>query len=60
MQRLQTERGNKYPGESIRDITQLYRDGVRKTKAYLELNLARDVRKHFYSYIGLENKQGEG
>lgn len=45
------------------DISQLCRDGVRKTKAYLELNLTRDVRNnktHSYRYISSDNKQGEG
>ena len=32
------------------------RDGVRKAKVQLELNLARDKKKGFYRYISLKRK----
>ena len=32
------------------------RDGVRKAKVQLELNLARDNKKGFYKYISLKRK----
>ena len=38
---------------------QMCRNGIRKAKAQMELNLARDVRKNkkgFYSYIGQKLK----
>ena len=40
--------------EEYRDAARLCRDGVRKAKAQLELNLARDVKnnkKSFYRYV---------
>ena len=48
--------------EEYRDTVQLCRDGVRKAKAHLELNLARDVKhnkKGFYSYTGDKRKTRE-
>jgi len=36
----------------------MYRDGVRKTKVQMELNLVRDVKnKRFFRYTGKRDKQ---
>jgi len=47
--------------EEYRDIAQLYRDGVRKAKGQLELNLARDAKnnKGFYGYVRQKRKVKE-
>ncbi|KFQ06524.1 hypothetical protein N330_02323, partial [Leptosomus discolor] len=48
--------------EEYRDAAQLYRDGVRKAKAQLELNLARDAKnnkKGFYRYVNQKRKVKE-
>ena len=45
--------------EEYRDAAHLCRDGVRKAKAQLELNLARDAKnnkKGFYRYINQKRK----
>jgi len=45
--------------EEYRDTAQLHRDGVRKTKGQLELNLARDAKsnkKGFYRYVSQKRK----
>ena len=44
-----------------RDAARLCRDGVRKAKARLELNLARDARnkKGFYRYVSWKRKVKE-
>ncbi|KAK4815257.1 hypothetical protein QYF61_023993 [Mycteria americana] len=49
-------------GEECRDAARLCRDGVRKAKAQLELNLARDAKnskKGFYRYINQKRKVKE-
>ncbi|KFO80809.1 hypothetical protein N303_13751, partial [Cuculus canorus] len=49
--------------EEYRDAAQLCRDGIRKAKAQLELNLARDVKtkmKGFYRYVNQKRKVREG
>ena len=49
--------------EYYRDAARLCRDGVRKTKAELELELARSAKKNkksFYRYINLTRKVQEG
>jgi len=53
---------DKYPGKSIGTPPCLCRDGVRKVKAQLELNLARDVKnnnKGFYRYVRQKMKVKE-
>ncbi|KFQ02734.1 hypothetical protein N329_11861, partial [Haliaeetus albicilla] len=48
--------------EEYKDDAQLCRDGVRKTKAWMELNLARDAKnnkKGFYSYVSQKRKVKE-
>jgi len=48
--------------EEYRDNVQLCRDGVRKAKAHLEMNLVKDVRgngKGFYQYISNKRKTRE-
>ena len=48
--------------EEYRDAAWLCRDGVRKAKAQLELNLARDAENNeedFYRYISQERKVKE-
>lgn len=48
--------------EEYRDTVQLCRDGAKKAKAHLELNLARDVKgnkKGFYKYISHNRKTRE-
>ena len=48
--------------EKYRDVAQLCRDGIRKAKAQLKLNLARDTKnnkKAFYSYISQKRKVKE-
>ena len=48
-----------YPGKTIRDAARLGRDGIRKAKAQLELNLARDAKnnkKGFYRYVSQKRK----
>lgn len=44
--------------EGHRDIDREFRDGVRKTKVYLDLNLTRHV-KSFYKYVSSERKVRE-
>ena len=47
------------PWEKYRDTFWTCRNGIRKTKAQMELSLAKDAKnkkKGFYSYIGLEIK----
>jgi len=49
-------------GEDYRDCAQFCRDGVRKVKARLELNLARDVKngkKCSYMYVSQKRKVKE-
>ena len=49
--------------EEYRDTVQLCRDGVRKAKAHLELNLARDVKgnkKGFYISIKRKTRENVG
>ncbi|KAM6103455.1 uncharacterized protein LJ206_014212 [Theristicus caerulescens] len=48
--------------EEYRDTAQLYKDGMRKAKAQLELNLVRDAKnnkKGFYRYINQKRKVKE-
>ncbi|KFV15714.1 hypothetical protein N339_02762, partial [Pterocles gutturalis] len=48
--------------EEYRDIAQLCRDGVRKAKAQLELNLVKDAKnnkKGFYRYVNQKRKVKE-
>jgi len=48
--------------EEYRDAARLYRDGVRKVKAQLELNLARNAKnnkKGFYRYVSQKSKVKE-
>ena len=48
--------------EEYRDAAQLCRDGIRKVKAHLELNLARDAKnnkKGFYRYVSQKRKVKE-
>ncbi|KAK4811070.1 hypothetical protein QYF61_016356 [Mycteria americana] len=48
--------------EEYRDTARLCRDGVRKAKAWLELNLARDTKnnkKGFYRYVSQKRKVKE-
>ena len=45
--------------EEYRDAAWLCRDGVRRAKAWLELNLARDAKdnkKDFYRYVNQKGK----
>jgi len=45
-----------------RDAAQLCRDGIRKAKVWLELNLARDAKnnkKGFYRYVSQKRKVKE-
>lgn len=41
-----THRRDRYHGKSNKEAARLYRDGVRKAKACLELNLARDAKNN--------------
>jgi len=48
--------------EEYRDAARLCRDGVRKTKAQMELNLARDAvnnKKGFYRHVSQKRKVKE-
>ena len=48
--------------EEYRDAARVCRDGIRKAKAQLELNLARDVKNHkkgFYRCVGQKRKTKE-
>jgi len=48
--------------EEYRDAAQFCKDGVRKAKAQLELNLARDTKnnkKGFYRYVSQKRKVKE-
>ncbi|XP_069631230.1 LOW QUALITY PROTEIN: uncharacterized protein [Haliaeetus albicilla] len=48
--------------EEYRDAARVCRDGIRKAKAQLELNLARDVKNHkegFYRCVGQKRKSKE-
>ncbi|KFQ59414.1 hypothetical protein N334_04442, partial [Pelecanus crispus] len=45
--------------EEYREAAQLCREGVRKAKAQLELNLAREVEKGFYRYVNQKRKVKE-
>ena len=49
--------------EEYRDVVRMCRDKMRKAKAQMELNLARDARnntKGFYRYIGMRRQMKEG
>ena len=49
--------------EEYKEAAKLCRDGVRKAKALLELNLARDAKKNrkgFYRYLNQKRKVQEG
>ena len=48
--------------EEYRDAARLCRDGVRRARAWLELNLARDAQnnqKGFYRYVSQKRKVKE-
>lgn len=48
--------------KEYRDIVQALRDRIRKAKAHMDLNLARDVKgnkKSFYKYISSKRKMKE-
>ena len=48
--------------KEYRDAAQLCRDGVRKIKVWMELNLARDAKnskKGFYKYVSQKRKVKE-
>ena len=49
--------------EEYRDAVRMCRDGARKAKAQMELNLVKDVKnnkKGFFRYIGWAEETGEG
>jgi len=44
--------------EEYRNVVRAYRDAMRKAKAHLELNLARDVRKNNHILLSCNNSSG--